>query len=257
MKDKKIENGKYLGMVVDGELHTLTHSLEMEHLGLSVDLMRKSRVASKSKLTGWQTMLVNRYALSSILHAFCALESTINFLGYEMFFQADSKIFIGCDERTPLLQKYIKSWDNKPASDKLTIVLNQYGCDEIPAKLENELRELSLLRNWITHGFSYTTTLLLEPKDSRYGETEYTVVDSEDSIDWEKKFPNTKFKPLRLLDYKDAKTALGIVLKVFKIISECFDKPFSLVTCEVSPEFKILFKDSFDISAILEAEVGS
>ena len=72
---------------------------------------------------------------------------------------------------------------------------------------------------------------------------------------------NHKLKTLRrtavgshLLDYDDVQTALTIVLEVLKVFSDVFSHPFYLITCEYLPSYKLLFKDSFDISEIVKLE---
>ena len=94
-----------------GDLQTITVSLETMHLGYSVDLLRKSRALSKDKNGQWNTIMMKRSATSSILHGFCALESTINFIGYEMFFYQESRHFIPLDKRDYLLNRFLKTWD--------------------------------------------------------------------------------------------------------------------------------------------------
>jgi hypothetical protein len=237
--------------IIDGVLHIITKSIDSEHLGHAVDQMKKSKRVSQNAQTGFDKMLINRCALSSILHGFCALESIISHLGYEMFFHPKSERYIAPENREPLLKKYIRSWDKAACLDKLSVILFYVANLELTPNLDTRLRELNTLRNWIAHGFSYTTTFLLEPKGDSEPNT-YTVVDMENSIDWKSKFPNTKFKPLDKVDYEDAQIALAIVLEVFKLISECIRQPFSLVTCEYDPNYQVLWEDKFDISKILQ-----
>jgi hypothetical protein len=117
----------------------------------------------------------------------------------------------------------------------------------MPAKLENQLRELNTLRNWIVHGFSYKTTYLIEPET----EGVYNVVDMEDSVDWQKKFPNTKFKPLDRLGVEDARLALTIVLEILRIMSDSMHQPISICTYVPKANYKILFEDEFNIQEIV------
>ena len=235
-----------------GDLQTTTISLETMHLGYSVDLMRKSKALSKEKNSGWSLMRMTRCATSSILHGFCALESSVNFIGYEMFFYKKSNRFIPVDKRDYLLNKFLKTWDKSNALEKLEFILS-HSNTPLPAKLHNELRELNNLRNWIAHGFVYQTTFLLDPNNDEH-EQSYIVVDKEDDVDWKKKFPNTKFNALAELNYDDAQIALTIVLQVLKIFSETFSRPYTLITCEGTANFKILWKDSFDIQEIVKSE---
>jgi hypothetical protein len=248
-----------VSIVIDDELHTITNSLEMMHLGHSVDMMRKSKKVFETAKTGWDKELVNRCVVSSILHGFCALESVINLFGNEMFFHQDSKRYIPPEKRGFLLKKFIETWNKAPSIEKLRVILAHSGNSELsalPAKLDNELRELNNLRNWIAHGFIYTTTFLLEPTEG--GNTEqdqsYTIHDMEDSVNWQRKFPNTKFKSLKELNYEDAQIALTIVLKTLKIISENFSLPFHLITCEYPPNYKLLWKKTFNRLCLIQEE---
>ncbi|MDP1716233.1 MAG: hypothetical protein Q8L41_15960 [Anaerolineales bacterium] len=237
-----------------GDLQTLTVSLESLHLGHAVDLMRKSKAVSKTAKTGWEKELVQRCAISSILHGFCALESTINYFGYEMFFYKDSQRYIPTETRDYLLTKFLANWDKGKALEKLEFIFS-YSKASLPEKLLNELRELNNLRNLIAHGFVYRTTLLLDPQDSPDNDENtqsYSVIDTEDNVDWKKKFPNTKFKPLAKMDFDDSQVALTIVLKVLKIFSETFSHPINLVTCEYPASYTLLWKESFDIQEIVK-----
>lgn len=239
-----------------GDLYTSTISLESLHLGHAVDQMRKSKVVFKTVENGWGKELVRRCAISSILHGFCALESAINYFGYEMFFYKDSKRYVPAKSRDYLLNKFLKKWDKTQVLDKLEFILS-YSKASLPEKLKNELRELNNLRNWIAHGFVYKTTLLLDPNDNSDDNEQtqsYSVVDVEDDVDWKKKFPNTKFNPLAQLDFDDAQTALTIVLKVLKTFSETFSQPFSLITCEYPADYMLLWKEGFDIDEIVKFE---
>ena len=143
--------------------------------------------------------LAKRFVLSSIIHANSGLESVVNFLGFELFSNEDSSRFIQIEQRDFLLTKFVKTWDRAPCLDKISFVLSHSSKTMLPAKLQNQLRELNNLRNWLVHGFCYKTTLLLEPKENGT----FNVVDTEDTLDWVKKFPNTKFKPLDQLGIED------------------------------------------------------
>src|SRR4029079_17691164 len=106
--------------------------------------------------------------------------------GFELFFNEDSPRYVRPEQRDFLLKKSIRSWDTTPFIEKTAFVLFHASKGELPSKLENQLRELNNLRNWLVHGFSYKTTYLLDPKPNETGD--YEVVDIEESIDWSKKF---------------------------------------------------------------------
>ena len=105
-----------------GDLHTTTNSLEEMHLGHAVDLMRKSKAISETAKTFWEKQTINRCAISSILHSFCTLESTINLFSYEMFDNKDSQRYVSIDNRDYLLTKFLKSRDRSEALDKLDFI---------------------------------------------------------------------------------------------------------------------------------------
>ncbi|KXK15413.1 MAG: hypothetical protein UZ14_CFX002000434 [Chloroflexi bacterium OLB14] len=237
-----------------GDLQSFTVSLEELHLGHAVDLMRKSKVVSKNAKTGWETSLVHRCAISSILHGFCALESAINYFGHEMFFNKGSESYVPIEKRDYLLNKFLKKWDKSEALEKLEFILS-YSKVSTPEKLRNELIELNNLRNWIAHGKVYITTFLLDPKDDPDNDEEtqtYSVVDMEDSVNWKGKFPNTKFKSLGKLNFDDAQIALTIVLNTLKILSETFKKPIDLMTCEYPASYDLLWEENFNIQEIIK-----
>ena len=188
-------------MIINDELHTLTLSLESMHLGHAIDLMRRSKLIAESVHTGWDKSLVHRCALSGILHSFCALENFVNQFGYEMFFHPESARYVPPDRRDFLLKRFVKTWHRAAILDKLEFILHYGDQMEIPDKLGNRLRELKTMRNGIAHGFIYARAFLLEPIGNSEEGTFY-VHDTEDSVDWRQKFPNTKFKPLDLIDYE-------------------------------------------------------
>lgn len=226
-------------------MHTITASLDRTHLSHAIDLMRLAKTycnKSQSKRD-----LGKRFVLSSIIHAFSGLESVVNFLGFELFSNEDSSRFIPVKQRDFLLNKLVKTWDRTPCIDKVSFVLSHTSKTMLPAKLQNQLRELNNLRNWLVHGFTYKTTLLLEPNE----DGTFKVIDTEDTLDWVKKFPNTKFKPLDQLGVEDAVLALTIVFEVLKVIAGSTSQPFSLLTFVPKSKYEILIGQDFDIQRIL------
>ena len=148
--------------------------------------------------------------VSCILHSYCGLEAALNVTGYQLFLNAKSPRYIPPAKRDLALKRLIKSWEiNLAATDKLHYILSVSG-KTLQPKLGNELRELNILRNWIAHGFVFTSVILLEkqPDGSLLG------VDREDSIDWERKFPNTKFQPLMVLQLVMRPLLLELFLSV-------------------------------------------
>jgi hypothetical protein len=92
--------------------------------------------------------------------------------------------------------------------DKIKFVLSVDN-RSLNGRLEAEIRELNTLRNWITHGKVYKRVILGDEQL----EGHLTEVDRDDSVDWSKSFPNTKFSALDELDESDARTALKIALE--------------------------------------------
>lgn len=234
--------------VLKDELHIHTMSLDRTHLSHAIDLMRMAKNYFGRSPSPSERELAKRFILSSIIHAFSGLESVVNLLGFELFSNPDSQKFIPLEQRDFLLKRLAKSWDVVPSIDKISFILSHSSKTSLPAPLENKLRELNILRNWLVHGFSYKKTFLLEPKNSGT----YNVVDTEDSVDWAKKFPNTKFKPLNDLDVDDAILALTIVFETLKLLSDSVVRPLSLLTCVPEQDYQILFMESFDIQGILK-----
>jgi hypothetical protein len=219
-------------MIPKDNLATITNDLSSVHLSLAVDALYESRVKKP----------YNKHAISAILHGYCALESAINFLGYEMFFNEDSNRFVSLKERDLPLRKMIKAWNSSlPCLDKIEYILSVYKA-ELPTDLKNKLFELNNLRNWLAHGFLYKTTFLLEPNSE--GEHSYNVIDSEDDIDWKSKFQNTKFNSIAHIDSSDAEKAIRIILQIMLIISKSCNQPFSFLGCREKINYKILHGDT-------------
>ncbi|RZK42163.1 MAG: hypothetical protein EOO61_05555 [Hymenobacter sp.] len=213
-------------------LHTVTVSLASTHLGLAVETFHR--------LSGMDKRSMN--AISVILHSYFGLESAINSIGYEMFKNKESQYYIPENDRNFLLKKFIKSWNyNMQLIDKIEFIeLHNNG--KISNKLKNELTELNKLRNWLAHGFSYSTTFLLEETDA---ENAYKIVDYEDSENWRKSFPNCKFNSLTNLNVKDAEKVLRIVFGILIELSKMnMYYVFSLDYYCDKPTYKIIYKET-------------
>ena len=227
-----------IDMNLEDNIVTITLSLTSDHLSLAIEALHRAKTLDQRR----------RDAISAIIHSFCGLESAVNFIGYEMFDNKDSQKYIEKDKRNLPLDRFIKSWNaSLPFMDKLNYLFS-IKKESIPAKLQNELRELNNLRNWLSHGFSYQNTLLIEL--DKTDKSKGTVIDSEYNIDWKKKFPNTKFKSLDNLDEVDAEKSLRIVLDMLQRLSVISEQPFNLITYFNKPKFHMIFKDT-DINEIL------
>lgn len=228
----------------DGELSIDTISLHSDHLSHAIELMRLSKTPAKIASALTVLVLSRRLAVSSIIHSFSGLESLVNYFGFELFFNADSQRFVPPNKRDFLLSRMVKSWDKVPCIDKLSVVLAHSGKVALSSRLENQLRELNNLRNWLVHGVSYKTTSLWEPVSGKPGT--HQLVDREDSVDWAKKFPNTKFKPLDRLNAIDAYTALQIVFEAGKLLYDSMPETLHIYTCIPKFKFVDLDEDSFN-----------
>lgn len=191
------------------ELVKFTSSITQDHLGLAVDLLHQSYKCSSY----WRYS--HRQALSSVLHVFLALEAAVNLIGDRIFFDPDSPAYVSEKDRDFPMQLMIRGWKFRlSVLDKINFFCFRFKFS-LPAKLENELRELDTMRNWIVHGTPYKTTILFE----EYMPEMFQIADREDNIDWSKTFPNTKLKSPAHIDYTDARTANRIVLDMLKILS--------------------------------------
>jgi hypothetical protein len=204
-------------METPDNLRTYQVDLTMHHLGRAVELYFQSTSFVK-RVQPWDWILEGRNAFSSIIHAYCGLESAINGIGYELFFNTDSSIYIPPERRDFPLARMIDAWHGRMQSvDKLKFILAHEANAEITQPLAAEVQEVNNLRNWIVHGFSFKRTVLLEPKQEEEGV--FTEVDREDTVSWEAKFPRLKFNSLDELDAEDACKVLSVVLRSLKLLS--------------------------------------
>ena len=234
-------------MIIDGEIHVHTVNLCWTHLGHALDLLRTARSVRKDATNPQARELSHRYSISSIIHSFAALESAINYFGYEMFFHDGSARYISPEQRSFLLRRFVQSWNNTPCIEKLIYLVTESGKTPISDKLQQQSRELNTLRNWLMHGFSYTSTLLLQPK----GDNLFDLVDLEDSVNWSEKFPQTKFSDIDSVSPDDATVALRIVLEILRLLYTSQNEPLMLITISSGLNHQMLFQEEWDIDAIL------
>ena len=237
------------------ELETITQSVVPDHLGQAFDLLRESKEVERADSDSLSKLKERRIAISCIIHSFCVLDSVVNYFGDELFFDLDSQRFVKETERDMPFKKLLKSWNKMSCLDKLQLVLYYSDSRELQANLAARLRELNILRNWLVHGFTYKTTFLLESSPEK-GEGTFTVVDYEESIDWRKKFPNTKFNSLGGLYFEDARKALTIVLEALELLSDIFLIPFEFIG---NPRFgyQFLYGPCFNIPKVIEKNISS
>lgn len=230
-------------MLPKDNLHKITNSLTGTHLGLALDNFYELKEQGKK----------SKSAISVILHAFFGLESAVNMIGYEVFDNKESYQYMKENERDLPLKKMIKSWNsNLPCSEKLELIifLNK---GSLPASLKNRFLELNSLRNWLSHGFSYSTTYLLQPIEGK--DNSYDVIDSEDEYDWKKKFPICKFNSLVYLDIGDAEKALRIVFEILIYLSTLSKHFIFSVYRDYGKQHYNLIYDETDINELLKTQI--
>jgi hypothetical protein len=84
----------------DENLVTFSTSLTADHLGLALEAFYRIDDMDRG----------SKNAISSILHCFCGLESAVNLIAFDTFFNSDSPKFISEEKRDMPLKKFIKSW---------------------------------------------------------------------------------------------------------------------------------------------------
>ncbi len=215
-------------MEMDGNLWTFQVNLTMDHMGRAVELYFDSVSLEEKRAKPLDWVRARRSALSSIIHAYCGLESAINAIGYELFFNPDSNIYVPSERRDFPLTRMIDTWHGRMQSvDKLQFILSHGAKEEISPLLTAEVLEINNLRNWIVHGFSFKRTVLVEPKEEEEGV--FTEVDREDTVRWEEKFPRLKFNPLDRLAPDDARKVLSVVLRSLKVLSANFENRMFII----------------------------
>lgn len=201
-----------MNIIPEGNLHTVVHSLTYSHIGQAIDSMRRSYDLAKTDETGWGKMSSHQFAMSSIMHGFCFLESLVNDLGYQLLFNKSSETYIQEEDRDFLLKKLASNWNMTRCLEKIDFLLEKLDLNKISQYQRQKIAEINNLRNILMHGSSYSTTMLLEP----IGENSWEVHDQEDTVDWSKKFSANKFNSPVNLDYSDAKKCLETILDVCK-----------------------------------------
>lgn len=227
------------------DLVEYANTVAHDHLGIAIDLLFLSRQHSISPTHRRSWVISHRYALSSILHAYCALESGVNLIGHSLFVDSESHRFISPEKRDLPLKRMIKSWDaGLPCTLKLQYLLSLSDISLTP-RLEKELNELNNLRNLIVHGVAYKTIILLDKQQ----DGGFLEADREDAIDWHAKFPLTKFKSLDNLDYQDAHTANRICLNALKLLTSATGEILWISTCLIDRPLKLI--NSLDVDDYL------
>jgi len=225
-----------------------TNSLAMSQLGHSIDVLLLSRDHYQSKELSHSWILSQRYAISSIVHAYIGFESAINKVGFELFFDQSSPRYIATANRDLSLRRLIASWDKTLSiAEKFEYIISAKSLSA-EASLINQLRELNNLRNMLVHGFCFGTTLLLEANDRG----SYDLIDREDTIDWKRKFPNTKFNPIDDLDYPDALKAMRIVQNCLRLLCQASGDIIPIVSYHKGVNCFVITADTDNFDRILQ-----
>jgi hypothetical protein len=233
-------------------LWTFYQTLTATHLQAALETLHDARERLASDSDHVRHIKARHSAISAIIHCYCALESALNLLGHEMFDDPESRRYICPQHRDVPLELLVKAWSRKlPIVEKLRFVVSRAGLT-CSASLAAQLAELTTLRNWLVHGFIYKTTLLL----SRTGDTSFNVLGREDSVEWQKRFPNSKFQPFDLLSYEDGVTALRIVFEALKQLSAATEESFTATPCYGEGLHIFVISKSTDVSAAIEEQVG-
>ncbi|KAF2327604.1 hypothetical protein [Flavobacterium nitrogenifigens] len=227
---------------IENNLITFSTSLTGDHLSLAMEAYYDLQDSKDHR---------KKSAISTILHSFCGLESAVNLIGFEIFFNKESQRYIEESKRDFALKRMVKSWNASIAClDKIDLILS-INSASLEGRLRNELTELNTIRNWISHGFPYKTTWLVEP--DKEDNTKGTVVDFEYSVNWKQKFPNTKFNALDALDITDAEKTLKIVFEILIKISKATNDVFHVVTYNDGGKYKLIHKGS-TVDSIIKRE---
>lgn len=215
----------------------------MVHLGLAVDLLH---MANKESSHG----VAHNYSVSSIVHAFIGFESVINKLGFELFSDVSSPRFMPVESRNIPVRRLIEAWNRTlPITDKFEYLMELKSVS-IERNLIAQFSEITNLRNMLIHGFAYSVTILVKPTEGE--DNSYEVIDQEDSVDWDKKFPNLKFNPITDLGSEDARKVLRVLLRCLQSIYVGFQEVIVFVCYQETPHIHILNADSKINEKILE-----
>ena len=98
-------------------------------------------------------------------------------------------------------------------------------------------------------GFKYLTEIT-DPREDDI----FVQIDREDTVDWRKKFPNTKFNPLDQLDHCDALTANRVMLTLLKTLAVELTMLIWISAFELDPGGILLIHDKFDVQQFLDVQ---
>jgi hypothetical protein len=208
----------------------MTNTLAFEHMHQALELLAISKrnhdpswQPSDDADGVWPDPTAHRYALSSMMHAFGALEGHVNRVAYAVLREATFPYFVAPEKRTLEFRDLVSKWDSGLSIDKkVEFLLGSRGV-QYPAYLIPSLRELMLLRNWIVHGKVYRTAMLIERSSDKPNSG--TVHLRADDEEWAPKFPRFKFPMPDRLSYPDAREFLLAVADTLSHLADAYNFP--------------------------------
>jgi hypothetical protein len=232
-------------------------SLGYAHISQAIDLYLIAE--GNAPILGWDKdryppdwIVRKNMSLSCIIHSFCAVESAVNTIAYNIFRNQNHPHYLAPDDRSFLLKKCVSNWKSLQCIDKYCVLLECAKKKEIPQELLADLRELNNLRNWIVHGFVYKSTILLE----KNAEGNYDEIDVENEIDWLKHFPRNRFHPLDRIDSLDARKALLIALRALAWVQPADPSGLLIVGKHTKPaRIAIITNTDFDFAGMLDSYI--
>jgi hypothetical protein len=214
------------------ELRTDVRTLYGDHLGHALGLLRQSVAHEGGQSSTAHILRSQRYAISAIIHAFCSLESVLNFMAYRMFSIEDGPEFIPEDKRGFFVKSMVNRWDYLKVTEKCNAILSVSQALLLPNEVNSRLSEVGKLRNWIVHGKCYHSTLLVSPSPDPH--VLYEVIDEEASKswkDWEQRFPFYHFNQPLAVNHSDARTVLRVIIETLLILSRGTGFKWFYTTC--------------------------
>lgn len=223
-------------MTRETDVLQLTNTLSSDHLQHALDLLATSKRhhdpskwrPSDDEEQLWPDKTSHLYALSSMMHAFAALEGHVNRIAYAILREHQFPYFVAPENRTFEFKELISKWDgNLSLEKKMQFLLDQQHAT-YPGYLIPNLRELSNLRNWIVHGNVYRTALLVERSaDKPNSGTVWLRANDEE---WAPRFPSYKFPMPDRLSYPDARKFFIGIVETMSYLADAYKwTPFVIV----------------------------
>jgi hypothetical protein len=228
-------------MTQDKTHHKFTISLWGMHLANAMEQFARAReMDTKRETTLFNSTLVLRTAMSSILHSFCALEAFLDQFASELFRNELSGVYLAQHQRNDKLQALNKYWQQTRILEKFESLLNEFRPDIDHTQWKHSLTELNQLRNWIAHGKSYIETVELTTEIEE-GLVTSTGEHVSSNIDWELKFPFTRYNKVDELDSQDALKTLSIVITAIQVFLDQTSTKGFFIGITGNKKFNVVF----------------